>query len=616
MMKQLLLILVLISFFSLTAKSQQPEEKDTFFLAKKHGIIGRLARTISVEPPGVKPVKLANPYLPYTGAIIRNIELVRLGFERNIYDTNIIKHSFGLGIAKALHKNTKANVIVNDLLFRSGDRLFPNLLADNERLLRDEVYIQDARILVKAIPGTTDSVDVIVITKDVFSLGGSLNITSAKKGIAVLKEENAGGSGTHILASGLYDGGRDPRGGYGAEFTRRNIRGSFIDWTTGFQTYSPAFNSGRNEVTSIYTGFQKPLVTPYIPWTGALNLFYNQTNNNYPDSTYANKYKYSFLDIDGWYGYNFGSKRLLYQNLATRLRKFIAIRAVEQHFTGIPDSFNVYNNNNQLPYDYRYDNVTAVLGAFNIFKQDFYRTNFIYGFGRDEDVPEGFSASVIGGWTNKDSINKNPRVRPYFGFDGQFTHYSKNGLYSNYILRIGAYNYHHNWEDFDILISDSVFTGLKKLDTKWYNRNFFTASITKQISTVLNQPLILQSQFGLPYFPMNTFFGDFRTTITAQSVFYNVNKLLGFRFAPFVFGNATLISPINQPMGESDIFTAVGGGIRTRNENLIFGTIELKAYYFPRTVPGMNGWRIELNSNLQFKFNSTFIKQPDFIIQN
>jgi len=44
-------------------------------------------------------------------------------------------------------------------------------LADNERLIRSLDFIQDARILVNYIPDNPDSVDLIVVVKDLFSIG-------------------------------------------------------------------------------------------------------------------------------------------------------------------------------------------------------------------------------------------------------------------------------------------------------------------------------------------------------------------------------------------------------------------------------------------------------------
>ena len=100
------------------------------------------------------------------------------------------------------------------------------------------------------------------------------------------------------------------------------------------------------------------------------------------------------------------------------------------------------------------------------------------------------------------------------------------------------------------------------------------------------------------------------------SNFYNTNKILGFRLAPFAFGEFSLLKPVKLGFGKSDVFSAVGGGIRTRNENLVFGTIELKGYFFPRTNGDMKPWKVELNSNIRFKYKSSFISRPDFIIAN
>jgi hypothetical protein len=62
-----------------------------------------------------------------------------------------------------------------------------------------------------------------------------------------------------------------------------------------------------------------------------------------------------------------------------------------------------------------------------------------------------------------------------------------------------------------------------------------------------------------------------------------------------------------------DIYTAIGSGIRVRNENLIFGTIELKSYYFPRTQYQLSPWNISLSTNFRFKYNSSILTKPDFV---
>jgi hypothetical protein len=95
-----------------------------------------------------------------------------------------------------------------------------------------------------------------------------------------------------------------------------------------------------------------------------------------------------------------------------------------------------------------------------------------------------------------------------------------------------------------------------------------------------------------------------------------MKKIFGFRLAPFAFSDLSLIQPLDQSVKNTNGFPALGGGIRTRNENLVFGTMELRGYLFPRVVDGMKSWRLELSTKLQFKYNSSFIRRPDFVRPN
>jgi len=86
--------------------------------------------------------------------------------------------------------------------------------------------------------------------------------------------------------------------------------------------------------------------------------------------------------------------------------------------------------------------------------------------------------------------------------------------------------------------------------------------------------------------------------------------------APFLFGDMSMLTPQGHPYTKSTLYSAIGGGVRTRNENLGFGTIELRGYYFPRTTPGMQHYRIEIGSNIQIRYNGAFFIKPDFVIPN
>lgn len=601
----LTLVLSVLETSLLFAQEDHSGEKDTFFLNRKSGLLGKLGKSITSGEPNTSPVETANPYRSKAGKSVRFIRVLSLGFERNINDTTIFKRNIGAIIANAFHKNTREKIIINNLFFREGSVINPYLLADNERHLRELTYIQDARILLADVAGSTDLVDVIVVTKDVFSIGGNISANGVKRANLGVREENFGGSGSKIGVSTYYERDRNPAIAYGAELIKRNIKGSFLDLTLGFQNYKNAFSSNRSEETYVYATLERPFVSQYIPLIGAIDVSVSKTMNAYVrDSIYKSDIRYKYVNSDVWVGYIFGKNKLLLENITAPLRKLIALRAFNLRFEQLPFR-------TQFVYDYRFADIGGVLVSFNLFKQKFYRTNFIYGFGRNEDVPEGFSAAVIGGWTEKQE-----RSRLYYGLDLQHTHFNKNGFFTSYTFRAGAYNYKGTLEDIDLLMNVEHFTRLRKLNPMWYNRNFFTVGITRQINPQLNQPLFLRSDFGIPYFQNGGIEANLRATVRGETVFFNMKKIYGFRLAPFLFGDLSLVTPSDKSFAKSDLYSAVGAGIRTRNENLVFGTVELRGYYFPRAIESMHTFKVEVRTNIRFKYSSIFIRKPDFIRPN
>jgi hypothetical protein len=163
------------------------------------------------------------------------------------------------------------------------------------------------------------------------------------------------------------------------------------------------------------------------------------------------------------------------------------------------------------------------------------------------------------------------------------------------------------------------FTPLKKITPTWFNRFFVTVGIAKQINpdTLLTAPLILQSQqYGLPHYNSNPAIlpGQIRTTINFEADFYNNVKHLGFKFAPFVFADVSAITPYNESYSNNNRYSEVGAGFRTRNENLIFGTIQVKLYFFLNPIQAP--FYPDISSDNVFRYNSTFIGEPDFVVDN
>jgi hypothetical protein len=605
-----LLFLVLVFIFSVEAIAQNGEKNDTFFLLKKKGLLKKLGesiyRDIDIEPTVITPTKIVDPFLQFDGKRIRFITIAPTGFYTIVHDTVDGKKGNVLeDLGDFFHKNTLPKIVRKNLFFKEGNKVVPREISDNERFLREQPFFRDARIVMKA-DSNSNFVDVFILTRDVFSLGASANVSNLNKVETVITEENILGSGNKFEITNLYDKERLNDYAFGVSYTKRNIKNTFINWTTGFKNYNTAFNTGQQEENIFYTAFEKPLLSRYNAWTGAAYFAYKETDNQYllDDSVFSFNYKYKSLTTDIWGGFNIGYKTKKENDNDNRLRHFVAMRTFYNTFFRVPTfTKDIYNS--------QYANLNGFLTSYSLYKQNFYRTNFIYGFGRNEDVPEGLNATLIGGYTNKDGVE-----RAYYGFEFDATLFAKKNHFISYILRTGTYVRNKQLEDMDLLIGVNGFTKLNKLNNNWRQRAFFATNYTRQMNVLLNDPLVIQSGYSLPYYTGTGVPSDTRMSLKFESVFFNLKKFVGFRFAPFAFVDLSLLKEENYNFKNAKGFTALGGGLRTRNENLVFGTIELKGYYFPRIDFGVKNWRIELASKLRFNFNTSFIRRPEFVSPN
>jgi hypothetical protein len=411
------------------------------------------------------------------------------------------------------------------------------------------------------------------------------------------------GWGDRAQLQTLYDKTRHDNFGFGAEYIKRNILGSFINGSGGYVNFHPAFNSGRREETIGYIRFEKPLVNPYMKFTYAVSAETHSTANMFNlDSVYHNNLKYKYRTYDAWAGWNIniGKKRSV--NEFERLRYLVGVRALNQKFLTKPLEY-------KDRYYYPYANLTALLASVSVFKLNFYKTQYIYGFGRKEDIPEGLEASFTTGWTKKEG-----RQRPYFGLSfEQYFLTSKKG-YIDYSLSAGGSVHQKKLEDVNVLANIDYFSRLHQLGTRWKQRSFLNFSVGRQFNSLLDEPLLMESQYGLEHFENNLFGGYARATVKGESVFFSPWSVLFFKFAPFVFSSATLFQFTSESRPHNTrLYTAIGGGIRTRNESLIFGTVELRGAYFPKKDAFNNSFVIQLNTNLSFKYNQEFIRRPDFV---
>lgn len=159
------LFLCLLLLTGLSYGQQPNNQKDTL-IRKNFNIFQFAINALSHIPEdSAKQAAILNiqseaAYLPYSGKIIRHIIIQQFGFEKTFLDTAKSLLYQGSKILNSLHRNTSDQVIRNNLFIKENTLLNAYKVADNERYLRSLEYIQDTYILVKAIEGETDSVDV------------------------------------------------------------------------------------------------------------------------------------------------------------------------------------------------------------------------------------------------------------------------------------------------------------------------------------------------------------------------------------------------------------------------------------------------------------------------
>ncbi len=539
-------------------------------------------------------VRSEDAFMPFEGKIIRKIEIRHIGFDKTVYDTTRNIRNTITRISKALHSNSREWLIRDHLFIRENRPLSPYKLADNERYLRDLDFILDSKIYVVPLRHK-DSVDVVVLTRDVFSLGGSFNPSSPTKTRFRLYDVNLGGWGQRVQFNGLVENGRQPAFTYEALYRKNSIGGSFVNGTVGYTQLNTGSSYGEEEEKAYYIRLDRPLVSPYTTFAGGMEISRNWSENffNINDSLFLD---YRYIVNDFWVGYNIGAQRAT----SNRSRHFVAIRAFDQKFTRYPQ---------QVPelQSATYNNRTFLLGGLTFFRQNFYTASYIYGFGRTEDVPYGHSASLYMGWSRELG-----RKRPYVGMEFEKAIVTRNNEFYNLAVRSGVYHNDGKLEDGVMLFSGSMTSRLIPYG-ELLIRQSFSLDYTRVFRQQTSLPLDINNEFGLRYFVADSLLGTKRFHLNTETLVFTPISLAGFRFAPFGFGEMAMISDNTKSIFSDKPYFGFGGGVRTRNENLVFGTIELRFVYFPRTVEDINTFAIRLSSNLRVKYSAGFVKPPGFV---
>jgi hypothetical protein len=539
----------------------------------------------------------------YEGKKIRSIQIEQKHFGASVINPYNAKKDLLTKIADRLHNKTNENTIRKNLFIKEQEVLDPLVIAYNEKWLRDLPYIQDARILASLSSLDTNEVDIYIITKDIFPFGGSFNIRNANSYAATISTENANDGGNAFTFTHNFDKNRSINTAWGFDYTNRNLKGSFTDITIGAKSFAPNVANGELSASTVYLRGNRPLLTPNSKWTWGFDWKNDNNKNVFPnkwsDSLFNSYYNYNLKHFDAWIGYQLFSNQI---SLATNnVHYFVQLRFLENIFKQRPTDY-------VSQIDKNYQNIRAYLSSFTLFRQQIIRTQYLYGFGRNEDLPTGKSLVITTG-----SYSRENYAMPYLGIKLESYKLLTNKNYRHGIISVGSSYDDAQLQDVRFIASIEQINKLRYLESGYKYRSIINLSFTQTLKNKFNEALLISSSYGIPQLNKERIYGGTRVTANWESVWYNSRSFFGFRTSPFAFGNITYLRTVGQSIKSGDIYSSIGSGMRVRNENLIFGTIELKGFYFPRTNRQLSPWNISLITNLRYKYNSSIISKPDFV---
>ena len=596
---------LLPGFILFLAVSSSAQTNDTLSIYKKiekfaykHKVTTLLYHAIFVEPApkkyDLKPLsgkqKKVDPNLKYEGKIIRDIEIITydpFGYSVNDTTRKVINPLQKIG--NHYHITTRDRVIHNLLLFKNNDPIDILKINESERILRTMGYINDARIYITKV-GHSDSVNIKIVVQDKWNLNAPAS-GGTTGGHVTLRDINILGLGQQYQQYIGYN----VNGNY--EFTGSNtisnIGHSFIS--------SNIFYTTTNYLTQIGFALNRPFYSPLAKWAGGISATNTTGTYQYIDTIekVTKKLDLNYYNSDIWIAKNIHPITGIKAN--RRLSNIIvAFRYAETHFQKRP-SFSIDKSMTNV-------NTSLYLGSVGFSLSKFYKDQYIYRFGANEDVPEGLIVQYLYGVYYKELTG----IRYYTGFNiSRGKHIENIGYLSGNVAYGTLFNYLvPNNSTFNI--GGMYFTDLLR-SKKWYFRQFLYLKYINGINKTQYEKITLRSD-ELYGFNSGTLLGKSKMVVNLEGVTYMPYNIIGFKFAPVVLMGFGMLETDSVKLFKGHVYQAYAVGLLIRNENLLTSSFRITYGVYPY-IPAGGDNNLKFNPVISFtlKVQSFLFAKPDIV---
>lgn len=539
--------------------------------------------------------QMEDRYKRYNGRYIGKITIQTLDpFGARVNDTLRKANNWFERAGNAVHISTRNHVVRRSLLFAKGDKLNSSQLSNNERILRQQLaFILDARIFVLPRLENRDTVDILVLTQDNWSISGDVGLSGITAGNLRVEDRNIFGFGHEVQNSISYNAAPDRGWGYKGFYRVPFIGKTFI---AGELSYINEWNQNRYGVR-----LQRTFLTPTTKYAGGLEL--NNTRllrEIVPigSDTVLVRFPFSYSLADVWLGRSF----LINKGNASfreRSRLVLAGRITNNNYNERPV---VRSDTNELYWDRM-----LALVSIGISNRNYFRDVLIYGFGRTEDVPYGTLVSVTTG------IEKHEfGSRMYAGMKFSRGKFLNNVGYLATSLDAGSFIRDKKWEQGVLRFEANYFSRLLMLRT-WRIRQFVNLRYTKGIGRFDTEFIDISSNNGIRGIGNNALRGAKSLVLNLETVFFTPLNLLGFQMATFAYADLGLITPAKINLFDGSLYQGYGIGLRLRNENLAFNTFQIRLGFYPN-IPNNNAmFRTQFSGIPSIRLSDFDIRAPDVV---
>ncbi|MCT4638017.1 MAG: hypothetical protein N4A72_09930 [Bacteroidales bacterium] len=459
----------------------------------------------------------------------------------------------GTALKKLLHyivmssqSDTPDKLIEKYIYFNKGDYTDPDLIASNQKLLREQSFISDADIILKDIDST--NVNAVVIVQNAWSKAFNADISSDNVRVEIT-DKNAFSSGNEYSLAFIANEFDKLNIGYNAIFDFKNIKhtliGTKIDIlsTTYDKTYKLAIY--RNAIQNI---------TDYF---GAISALSDNSYNNLllPD-TIIERFHTKKKNIDFWIGHSFRLPNS--RKISTSFRAY----------------FNNIDYENIVKIDRQsYKNTGYLLIDLSISKQQYHQASMINFAGKTEDIPLGYQFTVTGGIEKAKSQN-----RGYVSLSAGGAGYMNNFGYLYINSELSSFmNIDSKFEQSLFCAKINYFSPLMNIG-RWRFRNFLNIGYYNY--SLLNaDDYISVSENEVKGLMYNSFNASKKISFQIEPVLFTPINFYGFRPTIYAFYNGVYTNSRT----DNKYVSAIGMGVKLHNKLLVFKTVRLQFAYYPTT---------------------------------